>query len=160
MTKLFLVTAILFLCFQEDCFAKKNKHNDIKLIQCYEQRILAGRNEAGIEINYEILAVWQGKKAPISLFFKNETDWKNCKIFRVTRKNLAADQATLTIEISPEEIKRGDSLLIQPISGGRYTMPKHINARIKKALFYQTTNSNWLFHQINKTERKEDIVMP
>lgn len=117
-------------------------------------RILAGRQETGIRYSYVLHLVWKSTTAPVSFFWKPSEGWQTCVLYKGYLPGNGPGNP-----IAPESVRKGDTLTIIPLSGGRDAMPDGIPASLKNSLFFKTSKSKWL-HLPVKLQKAPDQVMP
>lgn len=131
------------------------------LLDAVSQTTYPGVQGAEPTTNYEFSLIWRKQQTPIAIFWRNGDAWTTTQIFKVTRKNRAADQDAIQTEINPSELKMGDSIIIFPLYGGKYKMPTEVEtSKNKTALFFQMNKTNWTNIAIKKFTKRPDILMP
>jgi hypothetical protein len=141
--------------------APKPSQEAIQLLDAVSRTTVAGAKGSESETHYELSVVWKSKNQPREIYWRNGDKWQLTVVYRITRKNIASDQKPIRTDISPDEINTGDTLLIMPISGGRFFMPENVRATNDRvALFVQLNNKTWEHKSINKFTKLPDIIMP
>jgi hypothetical protein len=165
---------LIVLCFAVVCSvmakkkSKKKTENDFTLIEAYSQRTIPGARRA-IQPPPVIhfIIVWQGMQYPDAFFWRADTGLVACNVVeahKVINKPLFSPAAVSDYyaEIKKEAIKKGDTLDIIPMRGGKARGADSIHATqdVKNTLFFRTGVSEWRKFHIDSIMRKRDIVMP
>lgn len=114
-------------------------------------RILQGRQESGIRKDYVVRIIWKSNTPPVTFFWKPDNEWLTCLVYNKY-------PATSERSIAPESVRRGDTLTLIPMRGGRDVMPAGIPAKAKNSLFFKTAKSSWMYLPV-KLEQAPDQVM-
>lgn len=130
-----------------------------KVLEASSQRVLPGRKEGDIITNYELTVNWASDTPPVSFFWKDGERWMNCKVYSKPRvAGSAAKQGP--VEIGPEQVKKGTTVQLIPTSGGKYPIPANMPPDLKKALFFKTASSGWMYLEVTSMTVKPDVKMP
>lgn len=117
-------------------------------------RILGGREETGIQYRYVLHLVWKSTTPPVSFFWRPSDGWQTCVLYKGYSSNERAANP-----VAPESVRKGDTLTIIPLSGGRDAMPAGISSSLKNALFFKTSKSKWMYLPV-KLKKAADLVTP
>ncbi len=156
--RVFLLLLCVVYTFNASATAKRRKP-DLQLLQATSQRVLPGMPGAPIITNYYFAVVWTGAKPPGMFYWKDETEWRNCKVSKAHKfvNKGVVDYSGVPIDI--ENIRKGDTLIIATAKPGRSEltgMPKVG----KSMLCYKTGSSNWLLFPVKSITKKPDVAMP
>jgi hypothetical protein len=156
--------AFLFVFIANGTFAKKNRGN-VKLIEAYTQRSLPGIPGSRPTTNTYFIVVWENNKTPESFFWRGEGGWVTCSMARAHKmtghnRNIPAGIDYMTEKILPTQVRKGDTLRLVMIPGGKFPIPSEIPDTAKNALFYKTSGSGWLSLPVKNIGRKQDIANP
>jgi hypothetical protein len=155
---LVLVGLCLMVCVVASATMKKKPKTYFKLIEAYSQRMIPGIPGAQIKTNYQFTIVWQGIAYPETFFWRGENGWLTC---RMTRKQKTAGTGSAGSEVvMNDQVRRGDTLELVPLTGGRFAVPPEIPQSAKNTLFFKTGGSGWLSFPVKKLTQKPDILLP
>jgi len=130
------------------------------LLEVTSQRTLPGRSEADPFTDYELFVVWKSARPPLSFFWKDGEAWMPCQVKRFTRAGVPSDRRPELRDISLQQIRRGDSLMLVPLRGGKYPVPSVAAAGKGSTLYFQISKSGWMYLPASHITRKPDIIMP
>jgi hypothetical protein len=82
------------------------------------------------------------------------------KIKQPKKGNTIPDRDYTTEAITNSALKKGDTLEITPLRGGKFPIPAEIPTDATNTLFFKTIKSNWLSYPVKKITAKPDIVLP
>lgn len=121
----------------------------MKLIEASAQKISADEPGGEAEIKYRFVVVWKATDKPETFFWRGADGWLNCEVNRVHKtKSYNAKNGELwytTEFVSFDNIKKGDTLELAPVMGGRFAIPDEIPAKAKNTIFYKKAKNNqWL----------------
>ncbi len=94
---------------------------------------------------YRIVLVWKTATAPTTFYWRGEDGWMNCMVNKVRRKGKMTMKQTgwyTAAEISPEAVRRNDTLELIPVPGGRNPIPIEIPETAKNTVYYQLKGSS------------------
>jgi hypothetical protein len=144
--------------------AKKKNKTYLKLVEAYTQRTLAGRPGSPPETGQYFIVVWQASTYPETFFWRGDNGWLSCKMLRVHKiipsHTTPKGMDHRTEFVTGDQIHKGDTLQLSPVTGGRFPIPTEIPATAKNSLFFKTGGSNWLSFPVKKIGKKADISMP
>lgn len=137
-----------------------------KLIECSEQTTLPGRPEMEPTTAKRILIVWKSSTPPHQIFWRGADGWTDC-VVAIARKNSNkhpkyefGETWYDTQETTPDKVKKGDTLELTPMYGGKNTIPTEVTAAMKNRVFFKTEKSQWMFLPVNTCKKRPDIAMP
>ncbi len=165
-TKHFLFLILFVFVGTPATFAKsKKKQAAFKLIEAYTQRSLPGIPGAPVQTDTKFIILWQGASYPETFFWRGESGWLSCRIDKAHKvkpgtKNIPRGMEYTTEFVTGEQMHKGDTLQLTPVTGGRFPIPKEIPASAKNTLFYKTAGSGWLAFQVKTITQKPDIARP
>jgi hypothetical protein len=138
-----------------------------KLIEATKQTFLPGTRNGTPTEKQAILLVWKSKQAPETFFWRNDGGWAACSIQKAHRSKNKSPKYEFgetwyeTSEIkSLSKIKRGDTLELIPIYGGKYPVPAEITDDLQNRVFFYTAKTGWLFLQIKSFIERPKVAMP
>ena len=160
-----ILCAILSITVTAKKKSKKKPKVNLALVEAYSQRIVPGIPGSQPQTSIHIIAVWEGASYPETMFWRGDGGWWGCNIASahkiVNRQYIRANyQEYEKSVISPDKIKKGDTLQIDPVPGGKFPVPTEIPADSKNTLFFKTGDSGWLSFHVDTFVKKHDIVKP
>lgn len=78
----------------------------------------------------------------------------------VGKLRMPAGKDYMTEVVTGDQIHSGDTLLLTPVTGGKFPIPSEIPDTATNTLFYKTGGSKWMSFRVNTIGKKRDIVMP
>ncbi len=163
--------AVLLLVLSTVTFGKvkhsrKSTSEHMKLVEAFTQRTLPGIPGAQPTTQTHFIIVWLDSKYPKSFFWRGENGFLNCNIERA-HKISKKEQGKfppgieyMTEVAGGDQIHKGDTLQLTPVTGGRFPVPKEISKTAKNTIFYRVGESKWLGFSVNAIGKKTDIAMP
>ncbi len=144
--RLHITMAVLLLSMAAWGAPVKKKAADVKLLAAYSQQILPGIPGGTAETAYHFVAVWQNAKMPESFFWRGENGWLTCETLKATAKGVkkTAGAMQYTTKELTGDIKKWDTLMLNPIKGGKFPVPAAISPAVKNTLYYKTNGSKWI----------------
>ncbi len=136
-----------------------------KLIECSEQTTLPGRPEMEPTTTKRILIVWKSNTPPHQIFWRGEDGWTDCVVAKARKNNNRQPKYEFgetwydTQEIAPDKVKKGDTLELTLMYGGKNTIPAEVIATMKNRIFFKTEKSQWMFLTVNTCKKRPDIAM-
>jgi hypothetical protein len=132
-----------------------------KIWESYSQKVIPGVRGQEITTEYQFLVIWQSTQKPETFFWKSPEAWMNCAVYRLHKKKAKDNTNTWfqTEEIDLEKVRKGDTLVLVPVKGGKFVIPTTVPSSLKNIILFKTTKSNWLFLQLNKMTKLPDIIM-
>ncbi|NCX96636.1 MAG: hypothetical protein EBX41_09585 [Chitinophagia bacterium] len=153
--------------------AKKSKYKapaatHCRLIEAYTQRTLSGIPGAEPTNNTRIVVIWKGSAYPETFFWKGpEGGYFNCNSEKAHALSASLKKKYpkgIDYETEPaagDNIRKGDTLMLTPVIGGKFPIPAQIPANATNRLYYQTgNNGKWYYISVTKIGTKPDIAMP
>ncbi len=144
---------------------KSHKH-DLKLIEAYSQKTVPGRRESPAEISINFIMEWRAKTYPETMFWRGEGGWQTCRMLKAHKMELGAGSKPIVgsgyrVEMADgNNIKKGDTMMVTPMVGGKFPIPKEIPNEARNTLFYKTGGSEWRPFVIDTIIKKRDILAP
>ncbi|MBC7555054.1 MAG: hypothetical protein H7257_13885 [Taibaiella sp.] len=167
--KLKLVTGVLAVLCAGCAVAKTKKTTkttNLKLVEAYTQRTLAGIPGAPPAAGQHFVVVWNAKTYPESFFWRGENGWLTCSIEKTHKipkseiKNYPGGVEYRNEDVSGDEIHKGDTLMLTPLKGGKFPVPAEIPVSAKNTLYYKTGGSKWIAFKVATISKKRDIATP
>jgi hypothetical protein len=157
-----ILTALIFMsAISTTPTQAQELRNGIPFLNVIESLQLPPAVGNGKKVSYRFVAVWQSKEAPSYFFWRNAAgSWLDCQVTKITTEGVAKPKNNKkidwykTIEIQLGQIKKGDTIELMPVYGGRYPIPPEIPASAKNTIFFRTTTSMWLKAPIKKLVKK------
>gem|GEM_PF-832449 len=163
---LFIMSAISVSAQTKQAPVIKSGNPYIKIVEAYTQQMLPGAKGAIKKTDQHFVVIWKGVTFPKVFCWRTVSDFTPCsaekahKIPAKTKHNFPAGMEYNTEKVSSDAIHKGDTLMLTPIIGARYTVPAEIPKTAKNTLFFKTGNSNWLAIPIKKIGKKAPIALP
>lgn len=135
------------------------------LLEAYTQNTMPGTPGGLQETGHHFVIKWQTATYPETFFWRGENGWMTCKIEKASkitgdRTNVPRGMDYRTRMVTGDDIKKGDTLMLTPIRGGRFPIPPEIPETAKNTLFFKTGGSKWLAFPVKTIGKKPDIMMP
>jgi len=169
----YLLAALIILCGSLNItYAQKNKKKNnttaakFKMLESFSQRTMPGRPEQQPTTNLYFILVWNSNIPPATFFWRGDNGWMSCNMAYVHRtgnqksSRFMPDKDYITESITSHEVRKGDTLEIMPVRGGKFPIPKEIDQNATNTLFYKTAKSSWLAYPVKQIKAKQDIIMP
>lgn len=137
--------------------AAKKAKTHFKLLEATSWRTIPGIPDAPVKTQYRFVIVWQGAKYPETFFWRGTGGWLPCSIAKAHRMKKGG---YTTEEAAGDNIHKGDTLELIPMTGGKFPIPAEIPAKAKNTLFYKTGSSGWLSFYVKNITKKPDVVHP
>lgn len=143
--KILLPAILILVCSVLISRAQKSRHAAVKDGSTYARflsvnqwtNISDGQQESG----HSYTIVWKGTQPPETFFWHpKEGGWMTCEVKRIHPKTHTEEVIDLL------QVRKGDTLDVKPLSGGRDVMPKIIPASSGNRLYFMVKrNSNWWY---------------
>ncbi len=170
MMKTKLLFCLIALCFAVTftVSAKKKKKKAktyLTLVTAFSQRIVPGIPGPPPPTGVHFIIVWEGEKNPETFFWRGDGGWLSCNVAKakkiVNRRYIRANYREYeTSVIAIDQIKKGDTLQLDPVTGGKFPIPAEIPATAQNTLFFKTAGSAWLSYHVDSVKKIPDIVRP
>ena len=145
----------------------KNGITYAKLIEASKQTFLPGVRNGTPTEKQAIIIIWKCRQAPETFYWRGDGDWAPCSVQKVHRgKNKSpkyefGETWYSTSEIkSLSKIKRGDTLELTPLYGGKYSIPAEITDDMQKRVFFYTSKTGWLYLPVQSFIQRPQVAMP
>ena len=146
---------------------KKTAKTNFKLIEAYSQRTLSGvKSPAPPPTDAHFIIQWLGASYPETFFWRGENGFLLCSIDKAHKINpkdarkYPPGMEYLKENVTGDQIHKGDTLELVPLTRGKYPVPADIPQKAKNTLFYKTAGSGWLSFPVKTIVKKHDISMP
>lgn len=135
--------------------AKKKKKACIKLVSAYTKTVAEEEQSNPPMAGTFIVIKWDYATYPETFFWRGEGGWLTCNVGKA-HKTVKDKKTEYTAEdILPNEVKKGDTLLLTPLTGGRFPIPDEIPQKAKNTLFYKTGGSKtWMSFVVKPIGKK------
>lgn len=133
--------------------SKKKSKASVKVLDAYMVSGDESDDNNPRRLPNRFVIVWQGTHAPDAFFWRGDGGWLPCEMDRAHLiKKVTSDVNSQMYSASDMDgtAHAGDTLLLAPVTGGRYPIPAEIPATTKNALFYKTNGSKWTAVPIKK----------
>jgi hypothetical protein len=161
------LASLLLIVFAFTACAQSKKTSGLKpgtsyarMIEATVQRTSPGAPGSEPIEDHTFLIVWTSSQAPQTFFWRGQDGWMNCKVSKARKAKAGGDPWYTATEISPEKVKKNDTIELVPIAGGKFPVPKEIPSSATNTLFFKTAKTAWLSLPVPKITRKKTIVMP
>lgn len=135
--------------------AKTKKKTNIKLVTAYSKTISEEEQSNPQMQGTFIVIKWDHTTYPETMFWRGQNGWFTCQIDKAHKvvKNKKTDYTTEAVQI--DQVKKGDTLFITPLKGGRFPIPAEIPEKAKNTLFYKTAgNPAWQSFVVSPIAKK------
>ncbi len=146
--------------------SNKKRVADLTVIEAYNQQTNAGIPGRPSKTDVHIVLKWNVKTYPETFFWRGDVGFLPCQTEKAHKLNKKKNTTIVkgvdyeTVAAAGDEIHKGDTLMLVPIIGGKYPVPKEIPADAKNTLYYKTNGSGWKSVKIKTLTTKEAIAMP
>lgn len=131
---------------------KKKSH--FKLITAYSKKIADNEQTNPHMAGTFFVIKWTGDTYPETFFWRGENGWLTCSIDRAKKVTKNGKTEYTSGFATAETIRKGDTLMLTPLIGGRFPIPDEIPQDAKNTLFYKVGGSKWLSFQVKNIEKK------
>lgn len=111
--------------------------------------------------------VWKSTNKPETFFWRGEDGWTECTVSKVHKnktntkpKYQFGENWYTTTDISPDKIKKGDTVELIPVYGGKTPIPEGVTSLMTNRIFFTTKSKNWLYVPVKSCIKRPDIAMP
>ena len=140
--------ALTFLFFSG--FAQTPIQHHLKLVSAYTETIPESKQSNPPMAGYFFVVKWQEKTPPEAFFWRGDGGWLNCRIEKACKKG----KNYIGKDINLGKVRKGATLLLTPVTGGRFPVPEEIPENAKNTLYYKTAGSGWIAFPVNKITKK------
>ena len=133
----------------------------MELLEASVQRTLPGIKDAEIETTTRFVVIWKSNEQPLDFFWKAPDVWQNCMVSRASRAaGKTADNGDwyTATEIDRNAIKKGDTLELTPLRGGKYAVPPGFDDK-NNVILFKTNKTDWLYLPVKNLTKRPDIIM-
>jgi hypothetical protein len=144
----------------------KKQRPDMRLVEAYTQKLTPGRKEFPAETSMYIVVEWRSRESPETFFWRGDGGWLSCrteKAHHIERPAGMRPFGGMDYTLDPPDNKpfvKGDTIMLSPVTGGKFPVPGTIPASARNTLFYKTTGSDWKAFPVDSIGRKRDILAP
>ncbi len=128
----------------------KKKSSPAKLVTAYSRTIPEAEQSNPPMEGHFFVVKWQDTKYPETFFWRGQGGWLTCNIERAHK----AGKGYKTEQVTNGDIHKGDTLMLSPITGGRFPVPKEIPEKAKNTIFYKVNGSAWLSLPVKKINKQ------
>lgn len=145
--------------------SRKKSKTYFKLVEAYTQKVQAGRQETPPMTGTHFIIVWENAQYPETFFWRGENGWLSCNMLKAHKitgktKDIPKGIEYRTEAATGDQIHKGDTLELSPVTGGRFPIPDEIPKNAKNTLFFKTGGSHWLSYPVKKITTKPGVSMP
>lgn len=97
---------------------------------------------------------WEGAGYPETMFWRGDGGWLTCRIEKAHKVNTKGKPDYIVEELATDNIRKGDTLMLTPLTGGRFPIPTEIPEQAKNTLYYKVNGSKWLAFPVSKITKK------
>lgn len=126
----------------------------MKLVTAYSRYIPEAEQTSPAMLGQFIVVRWEHTSYPETVFWRGENGWLSCRIEKAHKTTVKGKVSYVGIETDIATIHKGDTLLLTPVTGGRFPIPAEIPEKAKNTVFYKTAGSGWLAFPVKKIEKK------
>lgn len=163
-----LYTLLSSGCFAQKKLAVKPGTSYARIIEASKQVFLPGIPEGTPTEKLTILLVWKSKDAPETFFWTGNGEWVNCIVEKAHHAHLKSPKYEFgetwytTEQVTQlSKIKRGDTLELSPIYGGKHPVPAEVTADMTNRVFTKTAKSGgWIYLPVKKIIDRPKVAMP
>lgn len=132
-----IISAALICLSVAPASAMGKVRQPFKLITAYTRAIPESEQTNPSMSGHFFVIRWETKSLPSSFFWRGTGGWLTCNIQKAHRHQ-ANGKTTYSFEpMDITTITSGDTLMLTPIVGGRFAIPKEIPATAKNTLYYR-----------------------
>jgi hypothetical protein len=129
---------------------KKRQKCNFMLIEAYHKTTAVGEGNPPMTGDHFIIK-WNDTNYPETFFWRGDNGWLSCKIVRAHK---AGKMMATTDDANGDQVHKGDTLMLSPVTGGRFPIPKEIPTSAKNTLFYKVNGSAWLSCKVKSIAKK------
>ncbi len=130
--------------------SKKKPKPHFKLIEAYTKTIPETEQSNPPMEGHFFKIRWESSSYPETFFWRGEGGWFTCSIEATSKvKNVRT-----TKQITNDKIRKGDTLMLMPLTGGRFPIPAEIPETAKNTLYYKVAGSKWLAFPVKNITKK------
>ncbi|MCF8448244.1 MAG: hypothetical protein K9G49_00120 [Taibaiella sp.] len=134
--------------------AKKKPKKHFKLITAYTKTITeTEQTNPPMPGNFFVVR-WEGAGYPETMFWRGDGGWLTCRIEKAHKVNTKGKPDYIVEELATDNIRKGDTLMLTPLTGGRFPIPTEIPEQAKNTLYYKVNGSKWLAFPVSKITKK------
>ena len=130
--------------------AKKN----IKLVTAYTKTISESEQSNPPMAGYFFVVKWENTKYPETFFWRGNGGWLSCNIEKAHKKMVSGKTEYTSEPFDMTTLHKGDTLMLVPVTGGRFPIPAEIPEKAKNTLYYKVNGSKWLSFPVTKITKK------
>lgn len=131
-------------------FAQSTEVPNVKLVTAFSKTIPANKQSNPPAAGYFFVVKWEEATPPETFFWRGESGWLNCVIEKACKKGKGYTGKNIDLG----KIKKGNTLLLTPVTGGRFPVPAEIPENAKNTLYYKTAGSGWIAFPVSKITKK------
>jgi hypothetical protein len=142
------ITSFLLVSCTALGFSKTKKN--MKLITAYTKTISESEQSNPPMAGYFFVVKWENKNYPETVFWRGDGDWLTCKIEKAHKMMVNGKTTYTSQQFDITTLRKGDTLMLTPVTGGRFPIPAEISDKAKNTLFYKVNGSKWLSLPVSK----------
>ncbi len=149
---IFAIASSLLVSCSALGFSKAKKN--IKLVSAYTKTITETEQSNPPMAGYFFVVRWENENYPESFFWRGNNGWLTCNIEKAHKVVVNGKSEYKSEPFDITTLRKGDTLMLVPVTGGRFPIPKEIPTKAKNTLFYKVNGSKWLSFPVNKITKK------
>lgn len=153
-SNLVIATVFSFLLFSCTALGFSKAKKNLKLISAYSKTITEAEQSNPPMAGYFFVVKWENEKYPESFFWRGSAGWLSCNIEKAHKKTINGKTEYTHESFDMTSLHKGDTLMLIPVTGGRFPIPAEIPSKAKNTLFYKVNGSKWLSFPVNKITKK------
>lgn len=155
--KRFLLLALFSIVAFGTTFAtaKSKKKTNLTLVTAYTNTISEEEQTSPAMLGTFIVVKWNYSTYPETMFWRGEGGWYTCNIEKAVKTGNGKNINYSAEFVQMDQIKKGDTLLITPIVGGKFAIPSEIPQKAKNTLFFKISgNPAWMPFPVSPISKK------
>lgn len=134
---------------------EKKKKANLKLVTAYTRKIADTEQTNPPMAGTFVVIKWGYDTYPETIFWRGQSGWLTCNIGKAHKMVQKGKTSYATEEIMPDQVHKGDTLMLTPVTGGRFPIPAEIPAKAKNTLFFKTGGSaTWSSFAVSPISKK------
>ena len=131
---------------------KKKTTANVTLIEAYTKAMPAADAGNPPMTGDHFIIKWNNASYPETFFWRGQSGWLTCKIEKAHKFAKSNVYSTETGDGST--VHNGDTLMLSPVTGGRFAIPAEIPTTAKNTLYYKVDGGKWLSFPVKKITKK------
>lgn len=135
----------------------------VSIVEAFTREKMSGLEQGVAETGAYIVVRWNCKTIPETFFWRGQAGWFPCRVERVHARAQTANSPGDGYQhenVAGMAFAKGDTLMLTPLSGGKFPVPAEVKDDMHNLLFYKTAGSGWQKVPVNKFKKKPPVFMP